>query len=153
MKILIVKNKEEEKFLRRKPEKFDFSKYTRKEISLLIKEMRETMDRADGVGLSANQIGLNIQAFVAKVEGKRYAVFNPEFLKISKTADGLAEGCLSIPEVYREVVRPERVVLAGFDKYGKKIKIKADGLLARVFQHEMDHLNGRLIIDHTKKEG
>jgi peptide deformylase len=82
---------------------------------------------------------------------KFYAVFNPKLEKISDEQVTFEEGCLSVPETWGEVERPERVTLAGFNKFGKPVKIKAWGLLARVFQHEVDHLNGKLFIDRTKK--
>jgi hypothetical protein len=79
------------------------------------------------------------------------AVFNPEITKVSKETDVLEEGCLSIPGIYDEVKRPDRVVIQGYDKNGKKLKIKAWGLLARVFQHEVDHLDGKFFLDRVKK--
>ncbi len=112
--------------------------------------MRQSMHEAEGIGLSANQIGMNIKVFVAKVENKFYAVFNPELVQLSKDQITLDEGCLSVPGVYGAVDRPEKVTLKGLDQNGKALKIKAWGLLARVFQHEMDHLNGKLFIDKAK---
>ncbi len=147
-KVLIVDNKKDEKFLRRPAADFDFGKYTKKEINELIKTMKITMEKADGIGLSANQVGLNLRFFVAKVENKFYAVFNPQILKKSSSTIYAEEGCLSIPDNYGEVLRPEKVTLTGYDKNGKKIKIKAWGMLARVFQHEVDHLDGKLFTDH-----
>lgn len=147
MNILTTKNKKDEKFLRQKTAEFDFSKYSKKDIRELIAGMRRVMKAANGVGLSANQIGLNIKLFVAQVENKFYAVFNPKIEKYSDEKIALEEGCLSIPELYKSVSRPERVILSGLDANGKKLKIKAWGLLARVFQHEVDHLNGKLFVD------
>src|SRR3989344_3979318 len=99
--------------------------------------MRREMHNADGIGLSANQIGLNTRVFVAMVETKFYAVFNPELIQLSKETNSMDEGCLSVPGVYGLVERPSKVTLKGLDANGKPIKIKAWGLLARVFQHEM----------------
>jgi peptide deformylase len=117
--------------------------------------MRQIMRAADGVGLSANQIELPYRLFVAQVPDsqgrlKFYAIFNPEIVKISKKTELFEEGCLSTPSQYGLVPRPTQLTLKGFDMNGKKIKIKAWGLLARVFQHEVDHLNGKLFIDRTK---
>ena len=109
--------------------------------------MREKMKNASGVGLSANQIGLDLNVFVAQVEGKFYSIFNPTLVKISGEKISMEEGCLSVPEVFGDVLRSEKVILEGFDKNNKKIKIKAWGLLARIFQHEIDHLNGKIFID------
>jgi peptide deformylase len=109
------------------------------------------MIAAEGIGLSANQIGLNTRVFVARVENKFYAVFNPEIIQESKEKNKMDEGCLSIPGVYGLVERPAKVTLKGYDANGRPIKIKAWGLLARVFQHEVDHLNGNLFIDKAKQ--
>ncbi len=166
MKILTIANKKEEKFLRHKTAEFDFGGFTKKEIDELIKKMRETMTMAIGIGLSANQIGLNLKMFIALIpekplkrdeknkiimplpdETKFYAIFNPEIIKFSEKKSIMEEGCLSVPGVYGLVERPEKITLIGQNKNNKKIKIKAFGLLARVFQHETDHLNGVLFID------
>lgn len=151
MKILTIKNKTEERLLRKKTKPFDFSAYSKKEIADLVRGMRRLMKEADGIGLAANQVGFDFSMFVAEVDGKFYAIFNPEIIKTSKSSDVLEEGCLSVPGDFDEVVRAEKVTLAGQDRNGKKIKIKAWGLLARVFQHEADHLNGGLFLDKIKK--
>ncbi len=143
----IITIPEHEKFLRKKTAAFDFSKYARQEIDILIKEMRTAMKLAEGVGLAANQVGLNIAVFVAQVENKFYAIFNPELSELSKNTITSDEGCLSVPEKYGPTPRAERVVLKGFDKHNRPVKIKAWGLLARVFQHEVGHLNGKLFVD------
>ncbi|NCN53256.1 peptide deformylase [Candidatus Wolfebacteria bacterium] len=148
--IWTIEDKKEEKFLRRKTSDFDFSKKTKKEINEFLKLMREKMMVADGIGLSANQIGIDTNVFVACVDNKFYAVFNPKFSSISEEKVLMEEGCLSVPNIFGNVWRPEKVVLEGFDKNGKKIKIKAWGILARVFQHEVDHLNGILFIDKAE---
>lgn len=150
MNIVTIKNKKGEKFLRKKTAIFDFKKFKKLEIRELIKTMRESMLRAEGIGLSANQIGLDIKVFVAKVENKFYTVFNPEIAQSSKETIPMEEGCLSVPGVFGTVERPEKITLTGFDQNGKAIKIKAWGLLARVFQHEVDHLNGKLFVDKAK---
>jgi peptide deformylase len=155
--IWVVSNKKEEKFLRKKPADFDFKKFTKKEIAELISRMRRVMRAANGVGLSANQIGLDLNMFIAEVPDvdkggmKFYALFNPKIEKKSDDAAVFEEGCLSIPGKWGYVPRAERVTLSGFDKNGKPVKIKAWGLLAHVFQHETDHLQGKLFIDRTKK--
>lgn len=156
MEIFTVNNKKEEKILRRKTPDFDFSKFKKNEIQEMIKKMRMANKKEKGVGLSANQLGFDWRFFIAEIHDdkgqlKFYAIFNPEIIKVSKNKIILEEGCLSVPGIWGLVERPERVVLTGFDKNGKKIKIKAWGLLARVFQHETDHLNGILFIDKTKK--
>ncbi len=154
-KIITVDNKKDEKFLRQKTVDFDFSKFGKKEIHQLVSEMRKTMTAANGIGLSANQIGLNLNVFVAQVPNENggfnfYSVFNPSIEKTSEKTIALEEGCLSVPLLYGSVERPEKVTLNGLDQNGRKIKMKAWGLLARVFQHEVDHLNGRLFTDKAK---
>jgi peptide deformylase len=150
MKIYLEKNKTEEKTLRKKVATFDFDKYTKKEIRELIKKMRTTMRRADGVGLSANQVGLNEKMFVAEVDHKFYAIFNPKIIKKSDEKNEMEEGCLSVPDKFGTVIRADKVWLEGQNADGKKLKIKAWGFLARVFQHELDHLEGKLFIDRSK---
>jgi peptide deformylase len=149
--IVTIANKKDEKFLRTKTAHFDFSKFTKKEVRDLVKRMRRDMHDAEGIGLSANQVGLDMRVFVAMVENKFYALFNPELIQLSKEIAPMDEGCLSVPGVYGLVERPAKVTLKGFDANGKPIKIKAWGLLAKVFQHEMDHLNGKLFIDKAKQ--
>lgn len=155
--IWVVNNKKEEKFLRKKTADFDFKQFTKKEIVGLVSRMRQIMRAANGIGLSANQIGLDFNMFVAEVPDvdqggtKFYAIFNPKIEKKSGETAVLEEGCLSIPGKWGFVPRAERVVLSGFDKNGKPVKIRAWGILAHVFQHETDHLQGKLFIDRTKK--
>ena len=118
--------------------------------------MRAIIKKENGVGLSANQIGLDWRLFIAEIPSEKgkpkfYAIFNPDNIKASKNKIILEEGCLSVPGIWGLVERSEQIVLIGFDKNEKKIKIKAWGLLARVFQHEVDHLNGILFIDRANK--
>jgi peptide deformylase len=147
--------KSEDKFLRRKTVDFDFKKFTKKEIAELIGRMRRIMHRANGVGLSANQIGLDFKMFIVEVPDaqggtKFYAVFNPKLEIVGDETAVYEEGCLSIPNQWGDVERASKVVISGLDRHGKPAKIKAWGLLARVFQHEVDHLNGKLFIDRAK---
>ncbi len=154
--ILIIDVKQEDKFLRRKTVNFDFTKYTKKEITDLIARMRRIMRKANGIGLSANQIGLSFKMFVAEIPDaqggvKFYAVFNPKIEKMSDETALYEEGCLSVPGRWGDVERAKQITIAGEDKNGKPAKIKAWGLLAHVFQHEIDHLNGKLFIDKAKR--
>lgn len=138
--------------LRQKTSAFDFEKFTKKEITDLIARMRRIMRKANGIGLSANQIGLDLKVFVAEIPDgdggtKFYAVFNPNIEK--KTGEKILpeEGCLSIPGTYGDVERFPQIVISGQDKNQKPVKVKAWGLLAHIFQHETDHLNGVLFTD------
>lgn len=151
MEILTINNKKDEKFLRCKTVSFDFAKFTKKEIKHLIKTMRQMMKLAEGIGLSANQVGLDRKFFIADVENKFYAIFNPIITKVSKETNEMEEGCLSVPDHFGLVPRADKIWLEGFDANGKKMKIKAWGFLARVFQHEVDHLNGVLFVDTCKE--
>lgn len=154
-RIWTINDKNQEKFLRTKAKDFDFSSHAKAEIDHLIKRMRASMKAAGGIGLSANQIGLNAKVFVAQVPKESggtafYAIFNPKIEKTSKETISYEEGCLSIPGVWGDVERAEKISISGYDRKNKSIKIKAWGLLARVFQHEIDHLNGILFIDRSK---
>ena len=151
MRILKVNNKKDNKFLRKKTAAFDFGSMTKAELRTLIAEMKKTMHDAEGVGLSANQVGIDASFFVAEFENKFYAIFNPEIIKFSKETDVLEQGCLSVPDKRVEVTRPFEVVLKGFDKNEKRLKIRAWGFLAQVFQHEVDHLNSVLITDYGRR--
>ena len=113
--------------------------------------MKLVMQEANGIGLSGNQIGLEHRVFVAKQGKKAYVVFNPEIVKESEEKHPMEEGCLSVPLSYGEVERAEKIVVRGRDINGRKVKYKINGLLARIFQHEIDHLNGVLFIDKAKE--
>jgi len=163
-KIITVQVKKEDKFLREKTKEFKFSKKTAsidwkdfsfKELDELIRKMKRMMKLASGVGLSANQIGLGYRLFVAEVPdangtSKFYAVFNPK-LERDREVAVMEEGCLSVPGKYGFVERSTKVRLTGLDKRGKVLKIRAWGFLAHVFQHEVDHLDGKLFIDKAKE--
>lgn len=155
MKILTINNKKEEKFLRQKTKLFELKQYSKESLRNLIKEMRQIMKEANGVGLSANQVGIDRRLFIAQVPTERggqkfHIVFNPKIVKISDEKIALEEGCLSVPEKWGTVNRAEKISIEGEDINGKKIKVKARGYLAQVFQHEIDHLDGVLFIDKAK---
>ncbi len=154
--MVLLSDPKGEKILRTRTKAFDFSAFTPKEIRELVARMRRIMREANGIGLSANQIGLDFRMFVAEVPDahgglKFYAVFNPELEKVSAETETSEEGCLSIPGKFGDVARAQQLTLRGEDKNGKPLKIKAWGLLARVFQHECDHLDGKVFIDRAKK--
>ena len=117
------------------------------EIRRLADDMFETMHAAKGIGLAAPQVGRRERLFVAEVDERRLVVVNPEVV----LAEGRAraeEGCLSIPDVYGDVDRATRVVMRGLDEHGRPLEVDAQGLLARCMLHELDHLDGRLFVDH-----
>ena len=115
----------------------------------LIDDMFETMHAAHGIGLAAPQVGRTERIAVVEVEGTQpLALVNPQVISSSSRQDKSEEGCLSIPDVFGDVERPESVVVRALDREGRAIEISATGLLARCLQHEIDHLNGKLFIDY-----
>ncbi|MEP6573044.1 MAG: peptide deformylase [Gemmatimonadota bacterium] len=117
------------------------------EVRLFIDEMFATMEAAKGVGLAANQVGVARRVAVIDAEGARYALVNPVIVQ-TEGKDTAEEGCLSIPKVYADVTRPERVIVEALDRDGQPVRFEATGLAARAIQHEIDHLDGILFIDH-----
>ena len=125
-------------------------------IRKLVEDMFETMYAAPGIGLAAIQVGVGKRVFTAdlskKEEAREPQVFiNPEITWASDEKAIHEEGCLSIPEYYEDVERPVQVKVKYLDLDGKAHEIEADGLLARCVQHEIDHINGVLFIDHLSK--
>jgi peptide deformylase len=125
-------------------------------LKKLSENMIETMHHADGIGLAAPQIGKSISLFVADIspveeEAKPMVFLNIEILEGSGSMP-YNEGCLSIPGVMGEVMRPDKIKIRYMDLSGKRHEGMADGVLARVIQHETDHLNGKLFIDYLSEE-
>lgn len=118
----------------------------------LAEDMLLTMRENEGVGLAANQVGRLKRILVAGLEDEEYVVVNPEIVASAEETAADTEGCLSIPGIQVNVERPVGVTLRGQDVSGEPLSIEATGLLARVFQHEVDHLNGVLILDRTDRE-
>ena len=126
------------------------------EVRKLADDMLETMYDAPGIGLAAIQIGVARRMLVLDVskegEDKKPLVFiNPEIVASSDARSVYEEGCLSIPDYYAEVERPATITVRHLDRDGKEQMTEADGLLATCLQHEIDHLNGVLFIDHISK--
>lgn len=120
-------------------------------VATLMDDMLETMYKAPGIGLAAPQIGLLERVIVVDVSENRsdaLAMVNPELIWTSDEQAITQEGCLSIPEIYAEVTRPKMVRVRYVDRGGEVREMDADGLLATCIQHEIDHLNGVLFIDH-----
>ena len=128
------------------------------EVRTLVEDMVETMYDAPGIGLAAPQIGIKKRIIVVDVGGNSedssepslFKIINPEIVESEGKVSG-EEGCLSIPEVQESVARYETVRVEGLDPEGQKISIDADGMLAICLQHEIDHLNGVLFIDHLSR--
>jgi peptide deformylase len=129
------------------------------DLQVLIDDMVETMRAAPGVGLAAPQVALPLRVIVIEYGDpaeedeppRLYALVNPEIARESRETDLGTEGCLSIPGVAGEVERAAAVTVKGLNRYGKPAKIKAEGWLARIFQHEIDHLDGVLFVDRAEK--
>jgi peptide deformylase len=117
------------------------------EVRRLIADLFETMDAAKGVGLAANQVGVARRVAVVDADGDRFVMIDPIIVETEgrSTAE---EGCLSIPDIYGDVTRPERVVIEALDLEGARYKKEATGLKARAIQHEIDHLDGIIFLDH-----
>jgi peptide deformylase len=118
------------------------------EIRDLIENMYETMVESRGYGVAGPQVGVSKRIFVYDVGEGQHALINPVLVS-SKGEEWGVVGCLSVPGLQGEVLRADRAVVTGIDENGNKVKIKADGLLARVFQHEMDHLDGTIFVDRA----
>jgi peptide deformylase len=125
----------------------DFSK-----IHQLVEKMLKAMADEEGIGLAANQIGVASQVFVGRSDEEKGQIIlvNPIIVN-AEGEDVMGEGCLSVPEVTVEIPRAEVLLVRGFDADGKEIEYKVEGLTARMVQHEIDHLNGVLIIDYLSR--
>ncbi len=145
MAILEIK-KFNEPVLRRKCQ--DVKKVDKK-LKKLIVDMAQTMERNQGIGLAAPQVGISKRVIVVlNLENRRIlGLVNPKILKKGRETEIGEEGCLSFPGIFLKIKRVKEVEIEGIDINGKKIKLKTKGLLARVFQHEIDHLDGILFID------
>jgi peptide deformylase len=127
------------------------------ELRQFIADLTETMYEKDGVGLAAPQLGRSLRIFVVDTfwfqEGnKKYPIIliNPEFIEF-EGEESLEEGCLSLPEIYANVVRAKKVIIKGFNENWEKVRIEAEDLFARALQHEFDHLEGILFVDRVSK--
>jgi peptide deformylase len=117
------------------------------DVRRLIADMFETMDAAKGIGLAANQVGVARRVAVVDVDDDRFVMVNPRIVETEGRASA-EEGCLSIPDIFADVTRPDRVVVEALDAEGRPYRKEAIGLKARAIQHEIDHLDGILFLDH-----
>jgi len=129
-----------------------------KDFQTLVDDMIDTMRDEPGVGLAATQVKVPLRVIVIEypeddsideAKPKLYVVANPEILRVSEEKVKGLEGCLSVPNIVGDVVRSEEIQVEGLNREGKKITIRAKGWLARIFQHEIDHLNGILFVDRA----
>lgn len=130
-----------------------------KDLQVLIDDMIDTMREAPGVGLAAPQVGVSQRLIVVEygkeedeeAPKKLFVVANPEIIQVSEEMVGGIEACLSVPQMAGEVDRHKQITIRGHNRLGKPIKIKASGWIARIFQHEIDHLEGILFTDRATK--
>ena len=118
-------------------------------LQILIDDMFDTMYHARGVGLAAPQIGINLRLSVIDVIGdktQQIVIINPEIIASEGTLE-YQEGCLSVPGAYDTVVRAKKVTVRALNRFGQSFEMTAEGLLGECFQHEIDHLNGKLFVD------
>ncbi len=142
----------DEKILRAPNKELSFP--LNKKILELIEDMKLTVKKAPGIGLAAPQVGHNLMLAIIHLEEfglDSFALINPKIISRSIKKTLMEEGCLSIPKVFGNVKRPAKVEVAGYTQEGRSVHIKADRLLAKVLQHEIDHLNGVLIADKFEK--
>ncbi|OLE16813.1 MAG: peptide deformylase [Gemmatimonas sp. 13_1_20CM_3_60_15] len=118
------------------------------ELRQLIADMFETMYAAEGIGLAAPQVGRAERLAVVDVEGNKFTLINPEVIERTGDIDKAEEGCLSIPDIYGDVERPFTVTIRAMNENGEQYEATASELLGRCFQHEIDHLDGKLFLDY-----
>ncbi len=133
--------------LRKKSSEIDFEKTKKSELKSIVLSMAKTMLKTDGVGLAAPQIGKNIRLAVINSKDGSFCLINPKITKKSWARELGQEGCLSIPGIFGKVKRHKKISVVYHNIDGKKIKLTAQGMMARVLQHEIDHLDGILFID------
>ncbi len=124
------------------------------ELRRLVRDMADTMYAAPGVGLAATQVDVHRRVIVVDVSEDKSALrvfVNPEIVSASGERKVYEEGCLSVPGIYEEVERPDRITVRAFDERGAPFTVEADGLLAVCLQHEIDHLNGRVFVQYLSR--
>jgi peptide deformylase len=147
MTVLPIRHFPEDSVLRQKAKKVSRIDGS---VQRLIDDMIETMNQANGVGLAAPQVGVPLRVIVVQMPGEEpITIINPEIVKRAGEQE-VTEGCLSVPGYYGEIKRSAEVVVKGKDRLGKAIRIKANGLMAEALEHEINHLDGKLYIDHVE---
>ena len=152
LKIITIPNP----ILRKKSKEINFKEINTRDFAKLVSAMGKTMIKTDGAGLAAPQIGKSIRLAVINSKDGPICLINPKITRKSWARELGQEGCLSIPGIFGQVKRHKKITVAYYNQAGKKIKQVAQGLMARVMQHEIDHLDGILFIDratgiHTKE--
>ncbi|HLM84481.1 MAG TPA: peptide deformylase [Candidatus Bathyarchaeia archaeon] len=139
-------------FLRRKTREVKVEELKDPKVQRLVFDMMKSMEDEKGVGLAAPQVGSDLRICTVAAEEEVYILVNPKIKSSSRKKDVFEEGCLSFPGKFFPVERPIKVKVQARNIAGEKVKIKADGLFARVLQHEIDHLDGILVIDRAMNE-
>jgi peptide deformylase len=137
--------------LRQKAQEINLTEIGTLTLQELIKNMQQTVKAAGGIGLAAPQIGQSKRMIIINLENNNLVLINPKITRFSLRKELGEEGCLSLPGKFVLVKRAKVIKVTAFDENGKELKFKAKDLLARVIQHEIDHLNGVLIIDKAEK--
>lgn len=136
--------------LRDKSQIIDIKSLQKPEMRSFLADLALTMKEKDGIGLAAPQVGRNLRVFTVNTQDGPVFAINPRFIRKSWFREWGEEGCLSIPDTFGEVRRHKSVLCEFYDELGNKKTIKAEGLMARVFQHEYDHLDGVLYTDKAR---
>jgi len=139
------------KSIRQKSTEVSKSDIVSGKLKSLVKDMKESMIKEDGIGIAAPQIGINRQVIIILTKDGQEVIYNPKILKKSIRKEKYDEGCLSVKGIFGPVARHRSVKVEGLNDKGERMVYDAKGLMARVFQHEVDHLNGHLFIDRVKK--
>ncbi len=141
---MVLRIEENLKFLKKKSEPV---KEIDNDIKSLVLDMQETMNAANGIGLAAAQVGALKRIIIIKLNGESFVMINPSITSKKRKKDILEEGCLSIPGRYLDIKRWSEIGVKATDIEGRELKMDFKDLPARIFQHELDHLNGILIVD------
>jgi len=149
MSVLLIRHYPADPVLRQTAKRVHFITDSTRQI---IDDMIETMQQVQGVGLAAPQVGIPLRIIVVQMPAEQPVILiNPEILERAGLQE-VTEGCLSVPGYFGQIQRSASVTVKGQDRHGKKIKIKAIGLMAEALQHEIDHLDGKLYIDHVEND-
>jgi len=133
--------------LRQTSKEVEISNIASKELLVFVEDLKKTMSKKDGVGLAAPQVGKNIRLIVIHTKDKIIVMINPQITRKSIGCEVMEEGCLSVPNYFGNVKRHKKITCFYLDETGKRMKVESEGLMARVIQHEIDHLDGVLFID------
>jgi peptide deformylase len=123
-----------------------------RDVAALVRDLLETVDHPGRAGLAAPQIGVSMRAFSYNIDGVIGHMVNPRIVELSEETQDGDEGCLSVPGIWAPTERAMLAVVEGFDVHGKPLRLEGSGLMARCLQHEVDHLDGKLVLDRLTGE-